>query len=162
MHTGTEHERITKAVSKEDILYDVFAGVGPFSVPAAKKGCKVFANDLNPESYKWLEINMKTNKVKSEPQLYNLDGREFIRNIVKPDLVEQWQRREGVIPKLHIVMNLPALAVEFLDVFPGLFNGNDPHDLPTWVPPTVYCHCFSKAENPEEDAKAQVIFHSHL
>jgi len=46
-----------------DVLYDVFAGVGPFTVPAAKKGCEVHANDLNPESVHWLQNNLKLNKV---------------------------------------------------------------------------------------------------
>ena len=40
------------------------AGVGPFAVPAAKKGCSVFGNDLNPESVKWMEINRVKNKVR--------------------------------------------------------------------------------------------------
>jgi tRNA (guanine37-N1)-methyltransferase len=39
------------------------AGVGPFAVPAAKKGCSVFGNDLNPESVKWMEVNRVKNKV---------------------------------------------------------------------------------------------------
>ena len=53
-----------------DSFYDVFAGVGPFSILAAVQGkatkkqpipIKVFANDLNPESYKSLENNVKLN-----------------------------------------------------------------------------------------------------
>lgn len=44
-------------------LGDVFAGVGPFSIPAAKKGCMVFSNDLNPESVKAFRQNMSKNKV---------------------------------------------------------------------------------------------------
>jgi tRNA (guanine37-N1)-methyltransferase len=44
---------------------DVFAGVGPFALPAAKKGCAVLANDLNPESYKYLKINVDNNKVRA-------------------------------------------------------------------------------------------------
>ncbi len=42
---------------------DVMAGVGPFSIPAVKKGAFVYCNDLNPESYKWLLENIKLNKV---------------------------------------------------------------------------------------------------
>ncbi len=33
-----------------------------FSIPAAKKVEKVFANDLNPESYRWLVHNSTKNK----------------------------------------------------------------------------------------------------
>lgn len=44
-------------------LGDMFAGVGPFAVPAGKAGCTVYANDLNPESYHWLKNNIAINKV---------------------------------------------------------------------------------------------------
>lgn len=47
----------------DDIIVDAFAGVGPFALPAAKKGCGVLANDLNPESYKWLSRNIESNRV---------------------------------------------------------------------------------------------------
>lgn len=45
------------------VVADVFAGVGPFAIPAAKKGCAVLANDLNPNSHKYLVQNIKTNNV---------------------------------------------------------------------------------------------------
>lgn len=45
------------------LVADVFAGVGPFAVPAAKRGAVVFANDLNSESTKWMDVNVKNNKV---------------------------------------------------------------------------------------------------
>lgn len=50
-------------LSPGDVLVDVFAGVGPFSLPAAKKGCAVLANDLNPQSYKYLVQNTEANNV---------------------------------------------------------------------------------------------------
>lgn len=46
------------------MVFDVFAGVGPFSVPAAVKGATVYCNDLNPYSYEALKSNLKKNKVK--------------------------------------------------------------------------------------------------
>jgi tRNA G37 N-methylase Trm5 len=39
------------------------AGIGPFAVPAGKKGVFVWANDKNPESYKYLDIAIQRNKV---------------------------------------------------------------------------------------------------
>ena len=60
----TEHDRLVQLFSPDDVIADVFAGVGPFALPAAKKGCGVLANDLNPESYKWLLRNIESNKVR--------------------------------------------------------------------------------------------------
>jgi tRNA G37 N-methylase Trm5 len=59
----SEHDRLIQLFKPEDVVADVFAGVGPFSLPAAKKGCGVLANDLNPESYKYLQENIENNKV---------------------------------------------------------------------------------------------------
>ena len=61
-----------------DVVYDVFAGVGPFAVPAARKKCIVFANDLNPDSFKWLQHNMKLNKVSSH---YLQSGASELKNL---------------------------------------------------------------------------------
>ena len=46
-------------------VFDACAGIGPFVLPAAKqKRCRlVYANDLNPESIKWMNKNIETNKV---------------------------------------------------------------------------------------------------
>jgi tRNA (guanine37-N1)-methyltransferase len=59
----TEHARLVDMFQPHELIADVFAGVGPFALPAAKKGCAVLANDLNPESYKYLALNIKGNKV---------------------------------------------------------------------------------------------------
>jgi len=46
-----------------EMVCDVMAGVGPFAVPAGKKGVFVWANDLNPECAKGLEEAIQLNKV---------------------------------------------------------------------------------------------------
>ena len=43
----------------------VFCGIGPFVLPAAKKGCIVYGNDLNPECYRYLNENLALNKVRA-------------------------------------------------------------------------------------------------
>jgi len=138
-----EHDRMVSKFTSQDIICDVFAGVGPFSVPAARnKGCVVYANDLNPESFKYLTLNAKNNKVEKLVHLHNLDGREFLRKMFTSD--------DGAGKTItRIVMNLPALAVEFLDVFRGMFDkGNTP-----MKPPMVHCYGFSS----EADTKADIV-----
>lgn len=58
-----EHDRCVSLLPVGSVVADVMAGVGPFAVPAAKKGCYVLGNDLNPESVKWMRENRVNNKV---------------------------------------------------------------------------------------------------
>ncbi|XP_018359131.1 PREDICTED: FAD synthase-like isoform X2 [Trachymyrmex cornetzi] len=53
---------ILKSILPEDIEVPTAYRVGPFAIPAARKKVQVFANDLNPESYKWLQKNALVNK----------------------------------------------------------------------------------------------------
>jgi tRNA (guanine37-N1)-methyltransferase len=64
-------------MSQEDVVCDMFAGIGPFAIPAAKKRCTVLANDLNPASYEYLCRNARDNGVCISP--FNLDARDFLR-----------------------------------------------------------------------------------
>jgi len=59
----TEHRRLVEGFREGEVVCDVFAGVGPFAVPAGKRKVFVLANDLNPYSYSSLLGNIKTNKV---------------------------------------------------------------------------------------------------
>ena len=58
-----EHSRLVHTFTKNDIVADMFCGVGPFVIPAAKKGCLCYANDLNPASYQSLLHNLQLNNV---------------------------------------------------------------------------------------------------
>ncbi|KAK7058545.1 tRNA(m(1)G37)methyltransferase [Paramarasmius palmivorus] len=75
----TEHKRIVTLLKPGEVLADVFAGVGPFALPAAKKGCAVLANDLNPNSVKYLSRNIEDNQVADIVRASCEDGRDFIR-----------------------------------------------------------------------------------
>jgi tRNA (guanine37-N1)-methyltransferase len=59
----SEHERIVALFKQGEVVCDVMAGIGPFAVPAGKKSVFVWANDKNPESYKYLQAAIKRNKV---------------------------------------------------------------------------------------------------
>ncbi|EDW18648.2 uncharacterized protein Dmoj_GI13347 [Drosophila mojavensis] len=143
---STEHERIVNILKPNDVLYDVFAGVGPFSVPAAKKRCKVLANDLNPVSYQWLQHNAKRNKCLTHIKMFNKDGREFILKDLREDLLERWRTSAAAEPyNIHITMNLPAMAVEFLDAFRGLYTPEELPEEPSY--PLVHVYSFAKGEN---------------
>ncbi|XP_056152014.1 tRNA (guanine(37)-N1)-methyltransferase isoform X2 [Lampris incognitus] len=141
---STEHQRVVQLFKHGDTAFDVFAGVGPFAIPAARCGVNVLANDLNPESYRWLQHNGKLNKVDSKVRTFNLDGRAFIQGPIRQELPALLKGKAGV----HVVMNLPALALEFLDAFRGLLDQELSCDKNL---PIVHCYGFSKDDNPQKD-----------
>jgi tRNA G37 N-methylase Trm5 len=130
------------------VVADLMAGVGPFAIPltapftSVKKQKKkntqkkvdnsqespeppsssnnnnmilVYANDLNPDSYNYLKINAQQNKCRVPQDLIcsNQDARA---------LLAQLQKNKVVID--HVIMNLPASAPEFLDMFRGYKNNS--------------------------------------
>ncbi|EQC32018.1 hypothetical protein SDRG_10217 [Saprolegnia diclina VS20] len=133
-----EHLRMIRQFDpKKDVICDMMCGIGPFAVPLAKKGCTVYANDLNPKSFEYLEINRKKNKVEATLHPHNMDGRAFLHELL-----------EKRIQFTQVLMNLPAIALEFLDAFPGRFDHWE-GDLPY-----IHTYCFSsEVDAPEKDVK---------
>ncbi|KAL0385217.1 UNVERIFIED_CONTAM: tRNA (guanine(37)-N1)-methyltransferase 2 [Sesamum radiatum] len=78
-----EHLRLISKFQAGDTVCDMFAGIGPFAIPAAQKGCQVYANDLNPDSIHYLKINAEINKVANLVRAYNLDARKFISSLME-------------------------------------------------------------------------------
>ncbi|XP_041976100.1 tRNA (guanine(37)-N1)-methyltransferase [Aricia agestis] len=156
---GKEHERILSFLKPGDVLFDVFCGVGPFSIPAAKRKCRVFANDLNPDSFKWLNENAKNNKINNKFfKSFNEDGKDFICNTFK-EFIEDLCNGKEQLPvgaKVHVTMNLPALAVEFLKYFKHLITDKDLSEKIN-CDIIVYLYCFAVGDNPFDVAKRMVI-----
>lgn len=109
-----ERDRLLKIFKPDEVLCDMFCGIGPLSIRAAKIGMKVYANDLNPECFHYLKLNSSLNKVDHLVNCYNMDAREFIRDLIKCS--------DEDIHFDHVYMNLPVDALEFLDVFRGVFS----------------------------------------
>lgn len=70
----TEHQRITSLFKPGEVVADVMAGIGPFAVPAGRKGVFVWANDKNPEGYRYLEDAIVRNKVSSTSTISRTSG----------------------------------------------------------------------------------------
>ena len=62
---ATERHRVSMLVRKGEYVLDAFAGVAPFSISLAKRGCKLLSLDSNPEAKKWAVENFKNNGLKS-------------------------------------------------------------------------------------------------
>lgn len=150
----TEHERILQKMKSGDVLYDVFAGIGPFSVPAAKMGCTVLANDLNPNSCKWLEVNKKKNRVTdANLTIFNKDGSTFIRDDLKSHLIS-WSKKLVLENKVHVTMNLPAIAVEFIKYFHNLFEWDEITDCSL---PILHVYTFVETDNGYEEGLKSIM-----
>lgn len=152
-----ERDRLLKVIKPKQILCDAFCGVGPLSVRAAKLGVKVLANDLNPDCYKALIKNSAINKTEKNMVCFNMDAREFIRICVGRAKIHK-DNDENFDSKFpedfridHFYMNLPKDALEFLDVFEGLFVGTKPTIYDPNSLPIVHVYCFAKESNSEEE-----------
>lgn len=63
-----ERSRIASLVKPGEVIVNMFAGVGPFSIVIARKvpNVKVYSIDVNPEAYRFMVENVKLNKVENE------------------------------------------------------------------------------------------------
>ncbi|XP_057499996.1 tRNA (guanine(37)-N1)-methyltransferase 2 isoform X1 [Actinidia eriantha] len=252
-----EHIRLVSQFQTGETICDMFAGVGPFAIPAAQKGCLVYANDLNPDSIRYLEINAQINKVNDLVCAYNMDARKFMRQlmVMPPCDIDQKsvvpsceidQKSDFLIPKAedeyniqangetkacdielagkieevqsnkltkaegfessctnpdesvaaikrcsssrqeadrlqrgtnkrmrssafntkpwehvdHVIMNLPASALQFLDAFRGLVQRRCWKGSLPWI----HCYCFMRSNQTEEQiiSEAEAALNAHI
>ncbi|KAL1299415.1 hypothetical protein HN51_043940 [Arachis hypogaea] len=137
---ATERQRLLSGFTRKDVVCDVFSGVGPLAISAAKIVKHVFANDLNPFAVEYLERNSVLNKLERKIEVFNMDGRRFIRAMYASDKAQSITQ---------VVMNLPNEAAEFLDAFRGIYKDR-PKDTECNLP-TIHVYGFSKAQDPEFD-----------
>ncbi|NNM35913.1 MAG: class I SAM-dependent methyltransferase family protein [Nitrosopumilus sp.] len=78
---STERERIANLVQNGEIMTNMFAGVGMFSIMAAKKKkCTVYSLDINPVASKLCDINIGLNKLAGNVISINGDASDIINN----------------------------------------------------------------------------------
>jgi len=98
---ATERHRVIEQVEPDERVFDMFAGVGPFVVPAAKRGATAVGTDINEDAIAYLDENAERNGVADRVTAIHGDVREVAADY------EGWADR--------LVMNLPHSADEFLD-----------------------------------------------
>ncbi|KAG7634602.1 S-adenosyl-L-methionine-dependent methyltransferase [Arabidopsis suecica] len=229
-----EHMRLSSLFKPGETVCDMFAGIGPFAIPAAQKGCFVYANDLNPDSVRYLKINAKFNKVDDLICVHNMDARKFFSHLMvvstcednlqsvadndktkeaavsrggetnssgeeiresnasineplgankKPSGTTKTENgvgkdcksieghankrlRQTLLPIAkpwehidHVIMNLPASALQFLDSFSNVIQKK------YWKGPLplIHCYCFIRASETTEfiiaEAETALKFH---
>ncbi|WP_257297821.1 class I SAM-dependent methyltransferase family protein [Haloarchaeobius sp. FL176] len=98
---ATERHRVVEQVQPGEHVFDMFAGVGPFAIPAAARGGEVVAVDLNEAAVEYLRENARRNDTTAQLTAVQGDVRDV------GERYHDWADR--------VVMNLPHSAEEFLD-----------------------------------------------
>jgi len=134
---SNEHNRVASEVEDGEIVVDLFAGVGPFAIPIAKKhkNVQVYAIDLNPDAVSLLKKNIVVNR--TEKQVVPILG--DARQVVREQLLGKADR---------VIMNLPEIALEFVDVACEALKPEGG---------IIHYYGFLKDSNPLEAAKVRLI-----
>ncbi len=98
---ATERHRVAEQVKEGERAFDMFAGVGPFVIPFAKRGAECVGVDVNERAIEYLRENARRNGVEERVTAIAADVLE-----VAPEY-ENWADR--------LVMNLPHSADAFLE-----------------------------------------------
>ena len=98
---ATERHRVVDQVTTGEQVVDMFAGVGPFAIPAASRGADVVAVDLNDTAVEYCRENARTNGVGEAVTAIGDDVRAVTADY------RGWADR--------LVMNLPHSADEFAE-----------------------------------------------
>ncbi|XP_955403.1 Met10+-like protein, putative [Theileria annulata] len=154
-----ERTRIRDLLDSDDIVVDMFAGAGPFAIYASKKGC----------SENYMKRNAKINKVTGLVKVFNMDGREFLIDVIKKNKILDKNTLEydkmALKPtgRVHLIMNLPKIAIEFLgslvinhtssDTLVGLADNIEEENIRRFM---VHCYCFSGSNEYENEIEQRL------
>ena len=134
-----ERMRIAKLVKNGEVVVNMFAGVGCFSITTAKhsNAKKVYSIDVNPVAFQFMQENVRANRVYGKVIPILGDAKEVIE-----------KRLCHVADR--ILMPLPEMALEYL-----------PYALSALKEAGGWIHCYDfehapKNENPIEKAKLKV------
>ncbi len=105
---ATERKRVSDSVCDGENILDMFCGIGPFPIVIAKNNdVTITGVDINENAIKYFKENIKINKVK------NIDAICGDARAISTSLKTKFNR---------IIMNLPGLAYDFLDVAMNLIE----------------------------------------
>jgi tRNA (guanine37-N1)-methyltransferase len=107
-----EHHRVANLIKDGEVVVDLFAGIGGFSIHiASQRFTLTIANDLNPTAYKLLLENIELNKKRLKGFItpLNMHARE-VPSVLRESSADR------------IIADLPLRGVEFVDVYDALLR----------------------------------------
>lgn len=107
-----EHHRVASLVRDGEVVVDLFAGVGGFSIHiASQRLALTIANDLNPIAYELLLENIELNRKRLKGFItpLNMDARE-VPSVLRERSADR------------VIADLPLRGVEFVDVYDALLR----------------------------------------
>lgn len=134
-----ERMRIAQKVQPGEVIVNMFAGVGCYSIIIAKyvKVSKIYSIDLNPDAVRYMRENILLNKVQNQVVAIQGDAKKVIQQTLKNKVD-------------RVLMPLPERAYEYLDY--ALFALKP---VGGWIHYYAFEHA-KKPEKPIEKAKAKV------
>jgi tRNA (guanine37-N1)-methyltransferase len=134
-----EHKRIAKLVLPGEVVVNMFAGIGCFSILIAKiqSQSKVYSIDVNPTAVECMEENIKINDVCGQVVPLLGDSKDIIQT-----------RLQGIADR--VLMPLPEKALEYLPIALLALK-----KIGGWIHYYDFQHATGK-ENPAEKTKLKV------
>lgn len=133
---STEHNRVAELVQPGEMILDMFAGVGPFALLAAKRHpVTVYAIDINEHAIRCLNKSLELNKLTGEVIPILGDCRQVVQ-----------EQLRGKVDR--IIMNLPHESIQFLGA------------ATTAAKPTgaiIHFYTITSEENPLEKQRNRVL-----
>lgn len=142
--TRLEGERtytIENEFKPNQLIADAFCGVGALCIRAAlAKGCRIMANDLNPDAVTYCEDSAKKNGIDvSRSETFSVqcgDAREFIMNLGMLDTSN--------LPH-HLILNFPLGSPSFLNALRWWPSGEKLAE-----PPRVHLYTFARGDGDSD------------
>jgi tRNA (guanine37-N1)-methyltransferase len=135
-----ERMRISQRVQPEDVVVNMFSGVGCYSIIIARRSAaeKIYSIDVSPTAFQYMRENVKLNKVRERVIPIEGDAKKVIE-----------ERLQDVADR--VLMPLPKRAYEYLD-----------YAVLALKPAGGWIHYYDfeharKGESPVEKVKAKVV-----
>ncbi len=137
---GFERMRIARLVESDEVIVNMFAGVGCYSIVISKhsNAVRIYSIDINPIAVRYMRENVLLNKVADRVLPWRGDARETIEGILR----NQADR---------VLMPLPEKAIDYLD---AALSSVKPQG--GWIHYYTFEHA-RKGESPIKKAQVEVM-----